>query len=321
MSEPHYETAKRRGIATAAGYDAYFTFFTPPHAVPKASIDRAAHNFDDFEVQLDLLREFIAKRDEDGAPLIGEYLRELQYRFIGANAAQPTQALLDALFEVGEDIQSLERAGGLFSVPPWVWLTGLIDEMLTRWGPSEAGEALNVAFARARSVSLRSSMFVRCARDLGQMPSDRAGENRITLEGLHVLGTHLLPAIREAVADGSLERSAVYYDIVRAWAYLAGNDEPRAWISEGAKSSAEFLSKLALGLLSHSVSAEGRAYFLRERPDPAFYDLSALQSACEEHRKSEQLSSEQRARLEALHSGLAKLGRGERLDDESYEHS
>jgi hypothetical protein len=95
--EQYNETVKRRGIASKAGYDAYFSLFPSPNAVPKTIIDNAIRDLDDESAQLGFFLDFLDRRDESGAPLISDYLEELEFRFRGQGAAQPTQSLLSLM--------------------------------------------------------------------------------------------------------------------------------------------------------------------------------------------------------------------------------
>src|SRR5262249_49093599 len=117
-NEPHGEVVKRRGIGSVAGYDAYFGLHPSPDAIPKKEIDELLGLREDEEAVVERLETFIGRKDRQGYPIIGQLLEELRFRFQGPNPAEPTQALLGALFRTGEQIFAIEQKGDLFELSP-----------------------------------------------------------------------------------------------------------------------------------------------------------------------------------------------------------
>jgi hypothetical protein len=260
----------------------------------------------------DLFVTFLNKYDDRGQSLVGEFLLELQYRFVGSRPAAPTQALLDALFAAGESIQQIDWRGDIMVLSPPMRAALLIRDMLASWTPAAAGMALKEAFRKAQSVSYCASVFVDRARELGEIPEEGWGRNDlISLGDFKILGDLLLPKIESAAAKGSLTAAPFYFDILRAWSYLAGEAKPRAWLSASVMESATFLTKTARGLLSYSVSGSERSYAYRDRPDSTVYDFEVLAAACERHASQASLSEDERSMINALKEGIERRPSGQ----------
>jgi hypothetical protein len=250
------------------------------------------------------------KRDEMGAPLISKYFEELRFRFVGQSGVQPTAELLNALFDIGDDVLRIAWDSGLVSPAPRAMLAYLISDICTKWGPEQAGVALLAPFEACKSLAFCADIWVSRAAELGEIPLEGSSRSSlISLETLKVLGDLLLVKIEAANASGSLDEEPFYFAIASAWSYLAKDDGVRArsWISKGVSRSALFLAKMALNLLSYSVEPSGRRYMLRARPSESFYDLDVLRSACARHAIAKGLSTDEMARIRALKSGLDRI--------------
>jgi hypothetical protein len=129
---------------------------------------------------------------------------------------------------------------GLRHGPPWA---GLVSQVLLAWGATEAALHLDQSFRSARSTSLCASLFVHRARELRKMPGDSDDQPTITIEALDALGKILLPKIEKDAADGTLQHAPRIWDIVRAWKYLGGAPEAKAWLSKSMSESADFIQR------------------------------------------------------------------------------
>jgi len=304
--EAYFKLARRRGVGCKAGYDAYFSQFPPLDSIPKTVIDTAIRQLDDEAAQLGFLRDYLDKQDERGVPLIGDYLEELNFRFLGPGAARPTQALLDALFEIGEDIQRIDWDGDFF--PPKVRLSLLMRDLLDAWGTEQADTALLAAFAKRGSPAFCAGVWLDRGRELGEIPDgDGSRANLISLEAFRALGVRLLAMIEAGAESGSLESAPSYGAVTQAWAYLGSNEVVREWVSKGVSTNARFLAKVATGFLGVSQGQDGRAYSFYARQDAPYYPLDDIREACARHASAAGLSQDEAARIHALKEGLDNL--------------
>ncbi|MGO4389055.1 P-loop NTPase fold protein [Microvirga sp. 2YAF29] len=282
--ENYFEIVNRGGIAHQTGYDAYFSLFPSPDAVPKSVIDTMIARMDDEEFLVSTFLGYIGKGSNHQRPLIGSLLEEIRYRFLGRDAAEPTQEMLDALLRVGEDVLRIDWSGGMLMLSPRANFSFLVQSILEAWGPEKATANLLEAFNRAASVTVCAEIFVDRARELGKLPAEGTTHAvRISEDGFKELGEKLLEMIEGAAGSGALSNAPFYWNIVRAWGHLSGPEKPREWIKAGIASDPACLAKLTKGLLAYSVSETGRHYSMHERPDEALYDLSDLKSASEAH--------------------------------------
>ena len=133
------------------------------------------------------------------------------------------------------------------------------------------------------------------------IPSQSASSPVIGSDDLKILGDKLLPIIEQAAADGTLGNAPYYYDILRAWRYLGGTAEAKAWLASGMEASADFLATATKSLTSYTTSSDGsRFYEVHARPDEALYDLSLLLAACQKHLAGDVLNGDQRKRASAV---------------------
>jgi hypothetical protein len=304
--EAYFELVRRRGIGCEAGYDAYFSQFPSPNSIPKTVIDTAIRQLDDEAAQLGFLRDYLDKRDERGVPLIGDYLEELNFRFLGPGAARPTHALLDALFEIGEDIQRIDWEEDVF--PPKTRLSLLIRDLLDAWGTEQADTALLAAFAKCGSPAFCAGVWLERGRELGEIPDrDASPANLISVDAFNALGVRLHAMIEAGAESGSLESAPSYFAIARAWAHLGGDEVVREWISKGVSTNARFLAKVANFFLVVSPEQDGLVYSFQARQDAPYYPLDDMREACARHVSAAGLSRDEAARIHALKDGLDNL--------------
>lgn len=314
-SEPHLEIRKRRGIGSAAGYDAYFALHPSYDYVPKAIVDAVASGEGSADELAMRLRSYICAKNSNGVPMVVGLLDELQARFSGQNPLKPNQNLLDALFSVGEEVLRLRDSSQIFVLSPRAQLSSLIRDMLIQWGVESAGSFLLEAFEKSDSPAFCADVYVSRGRELGIFDGDSREPPCITMGDFKRLGGVLLPKIEQAKSNGLLESAPFFFDIIRAWAHLAGIDEPKAWIARGIAESSDFMVKVSIGLLTHSVGTKERSYTMRNAPDQDFYDLGGILKSGKKHLADSKLGGEQRSMLTAVVSGVERIQAKEPLED------
>lgn len=301
------DVVARRGIATSAGYTAYFSLAPSPAAVPKRMIDEAASSQTVLARQLELIDGAIALHDEIGASLVGEYLQELMHR-VDRMPRATLPILLEALVNRTTEVSAKDEGIG-FSGPASSH-SAVVAQILTRLGPEESADALEGIFARSDDAGALSAVFVDLARSVGELPS-RSMHRYVPRERLTELGAILGPKIEAARAADELDRLTHYYEVARAWAYLKGVDEPRAWLAEQAVRSAASLAKLARGLLATSNSGNGPSFSLYSGIETDLYDVTALREGCDAFVGATEVGELDRARIAALCEGLMSWKPGE----------
>lgn len=308
-------TAARRGVGYLPGYDAYFGLHPSPDAIPKSIVDSITVNLANTEVLSKIIEPYLVKTDRRGQPVIGQLLQEVRYRFYGRHSLVPTKEFLDLLFDYGERILALEWNAEVFVSSPRAHLSFLIAELLQIWGKNQAGRHLLASFKKSSSAVFCAGVFVDRARELGKMPFGDSSPPTITEPDLQLLGNELLPKIERSANDGTLAKAPFYFHIVAAWSYMGKANEAKAWLSSGMLNSAEFLAKATMGLVSYSISNNGREYSMRELPDSSLYDPQILKVASKKHLAGDQLNRDQRSRIRAVNDGIDKLTEQTRRND------
>ena len=294
----------RRGIATSAGYEAYFSLNPGVTTLSKAMVDEAVSAFGDQAKLETLLRIAINGRDEFGNTLIAAMLEELCSRIEQGTPATPT--LLSTLIWLEAEIGEAPWNGDL--ITPRMQHYFLVTEILKRWSPEERMDHLTALYASEPPLASIASLHVDLARSLGLLPggSDYL-RHFVTREQLDYLGMTLVRRIERAREENTLNDQPAYYDIARVWAFHGDVEKPKAWISDAARSGAVQLARIALGLLGYSRNAKGRHYGMSEKPDGTLYDVDVLLEACLAHRDLSGLSVDEAARVKALTKGLQAL--------------
>jgi hypothetical protein len=300
-------TAARRGVGYAPGYDAYFGLHPSSDAIPKAVVDGIIACMGDEDALRKAIEPYITKRDRREQPAIGHLLEELRYRFYGPGRPEPTQQLLDVLFEFGERVLSSDWRSEVFGLSPRAHLSFLVSELLEAWGQDRAGGHVLAAFKRSNSPAFCADVFVDRAQELGKMPDHSRRTPTLKEEDLQPLGEELIAKIERAEADGTLEDAPMYSDIARAWSYMGKPAEAKAWLSAGMLGSAQFLAKVTMPLVSYSISTRERVYTMDVRPEESLYDLQVLREACRKHLASSELNQDQHNRIRAVAMGIEKI--------------
>lgn len=317
IDEAHVETMRRRGVASEAGYDTYFGLYPSTDAIPKAVINDLMSKVDNADDIERIIRRYLGKTNSRGELMIAKLLDELRVQFRAPRPAQPKQGLLDALFRVGEEIISIDRDAGMFELSPSAQLRFLIRNMLEQWGSEKAGDHVIEAFQKSTSVMFMAEELVDRGRELKVFKSESSEDSTITLDAFTKLGEVFLAKLEEALAAGTLSDAAYYFNIVRVWAYLAGPDQPKRWLTEGMLESGAFLAKVARGLVSYSIGTKVRRYTMRDNPDAELFDLDILLDASRKHLATGELTDDQRSILSAIvrGSGHLKNGRSPEAED------
>ncbi|WP_164753780.1 MULTISPECIES: P-loop NTPase fold protein [unclassified Mesorhizobium] len=315
-SEPYEDVMRRRGIGSKEGYETYFGWGLPKDSIPKSVIDALLANLDNSGLIANTLGQYLSRFNSKGEPMIGLLLDELRIRYRGRHPARPTQTLLDELFKIGEKVLAIDWEPPFLSLGPKAQIRFLIRNMLEAWQKGDAGIRLFEAFEKAQSAAFCATVFVDMGRSIGVFRAESGDAPLIEKDAFDKLGPILLSKILTAAAEGRLLSAPYYFDIARAWAYLATPAEPKAWLASGMQDNAEFMVKVGDGLTAHSVGAPVRTYSMRNHPEPELYDLEVLIEAGKKHLKNGKLDSGQRRMLEAIVNGSQRILAGQAPDSD-----
>ncbi|RYE10509.1 MAG: hypothetical protein EOP22_03975 [Hyphomicrobiales bacterium] len=315
IRENHAAAQARRGIATEAGYDSYFALRPSVDAIPKSTVDAVFDNLDDEKKLTSAFRTYIGKNNSRGRAMIGLFLSDLRFRFGVSPQPQPTQALLNALIAIGEEVFALPWRGEMFAVEPSGTLRFLLNDLLESWGLEEAGMHLIAAFEHSNSAFMLADIYVDRGRELGVFPSDGGGRSVISKEDFERLGAILMPKIQAAVDDGSLVSAPFYWDVARTWKQLGDPANVKSWLRLGMDRDGKFTAKVVKGMVTQSFSGDGIRYTYRKDPDEDLYDIDATYEAAKRHlEKSKDLIEDERSLLKALVDGVGRIRAGTSLD-------
>lgn len=296
------DMAARRGVATVPGYNAYFSLAPSAFCIPKRLLDRATGGGLTREEHRALIDRVFVMKDEQGNPLVIDYLQELGFR---VDQLQPEDLLplLGALIDKSVPIFELDQP---FSYDASGYLDTLIKSMMELCGPELTADALDDIFMSCDSVGGLSSIYLDLALALGEISSDVVKRREYIEHGrLANLGSHLLLKIEAAYDAGELTDLPYYWEVARAWSHLGGGDGTRAWLSDEARRNGHTLAKVSRGLLNISTD-ENRRFSLGENVEAECYDIHALYEGCLFFSDADGLSDEEKQRIEALRSGLEK---------------
>lgn len=303
------DISKRRGVGSEAGFDTYFALQPSIDAVPKVIIDELVASSNSVRIE-SVINGFIGQKNRRGELLSNLLIGDLQHRFVGREAVRPTDALLNALFRVAENVLNVPYEAGIFQLSPRAQLSFLIRSILHCWGNEKAGQHLLTYFEQSNTCFMMAEVYVARGRELGVFPSNGSERAVIDRRYFDQLGPVLRTKIETAASEGTLEQAPFYFEIVRAWTYLGGLDGAKAWLAEGINADPMFMAKVAFGFISYSVGTQVRRYTMREQPDPALYDLNILISAGKRHLQSCKLDDDKTALLTEVVRGAEQLLQG-----------
>jgi hypothetical protein len=294
----------RRGIATRAGFDGYFSLVPLSTEIPQALVDAFVASLDHQYKLHELMLEALARKDEAGNTKIGDFFQELEHRF-SLREAPPTQAALNATVNIGEIVEKIDWRGDILT--PSASLHFLTKTLLKAFPESSRGQAVRDALAQCTNITSKAAFFVDRARESGVIPSDSTIDPIVSAADLKIVGADLAPEIRRAALNGELDDSAQFFDVMHIWTRFGEAEDARKWLANLACSSGKRLAVITKGIIGFSRSGRERLYEMYERPNTNLYDLHALKDAATKFRHDPELSDDERARITALHSGLERI--------------
>jgi hypothetical protein len=322
-TENYAASQARRGLASQAGYDAYFALRPSADAVPKSTIDAMFDELDDERSITSALRTYLGKDNRRGRAMIGIFLQDLRFRFAVDPKPEPSQQLLNALISIGDEVFGLPWRGEMFTLEPSGTLRFLIRDLLEAWGEEEAGKHLIAAYEQSNSPFVLADLYVDRGRELGIFPSGSPGRRVINEDDFNELGTVLMPKILAAANDGSLVNVPFFWDIARSWKHLGDAAAAKEWLRKGIEGGGRFTAKVVKGMVTQSSSGDGIRYSFREEPDEDLYELDIVYKNSKRHLSdAKSLTDDEQALLKALVDGVDRLRAGnspDRSEDDSDE--
>jgi len=303
--EPYANTVTRRGIATKAGYEAYFSLNLSSDAISKRFIDdMLSGTFDEAKMR-NAIAGFVGKRHSRGDSMVSELLEELRYRY---DAAAPpnevTRILLNALFPAGESILREPSSTNMFSLAPTSHLVALVRRQLEVVEADLAGLYLRDAFELCHSAVFCAEIYVDRGRELGVFGGGRSKPPVIREPTFKVLGKMLYPKILRAARNGTLREAPHFWNVMRAWQQLGDPKAARRWLNRQMLSSFDVTCRVAQGLVGVSHSPRGTSYVFTETPDANVYDLDNIWTAASQHLSGDAVDNDQRNLLLAVIQGI-----------------
>ncbi|RQS12090.1 P-loop NTPase fold protein [Burkholderia sp. Bp8998] len=309
-SEPYHLIAKRRGIASEAGYDAYFSLNPSPDAISKRVIDDVVSG-DSTEEQLNsTISSYIGKRSSTGKTMVTELIEELRYRFDSPTPPVVSQPIVNALFSNADGILSEPRSNDIFALSPSSALLFLLEKMLRLAGTATAARFLESAFSANSSIVLCADLYLGIGRDLSVFPADNESHREspvVDHQAFEELGRILLGRIIQASGDGELAKAHYFWNVLRVWTHFDKSDEPKIWLHRWMMDDASFMLKVAHGLVGVSHSTKGKSYRFTDTPDLVLYDFHAICNAARKHLQGAKLADDDRHLLEVVFDGATKL--------------
>lgn len=317
-TEGYHSTGARRGIASEAGYDAYFALNPSPDAIQKRVIDSIVSGTNTEEQLNGIVSSYVGKRGSSGSPMISELIEELRHRFESAQAPVISRSLVNSLFSQSNAILTEPRSRDMFALPPSAALRFLVEKMLRLAGPEYAVELLKSAFRDTDSLAFCADMYMELGRDLAVFPNDtESSRERPIVEHavFEELGEVLGGKITEAAGDGRLSTAPYFWNLLRVWMHLGHSEEPKRWLSQRMLDDPTFMTRVANGLVGVSYSGKGKTYHFSERPDSALYDFEVICNAARKHLQNPEISDDERRLLQVVLDGTEKLLCEKRVPD------
>lgn len=306
-TEQWSQVVARRGIASRAGYDAYFSLSPSPGAVPKRLVDEAAAAGTTRVRHIELIDLALGLKDEFGATLVGEYLQEIIHR-VSTLGEVDLIPLLKALID--RSMAVYVANGEASFLGPSSAHHVLVSQLLERLGQDLAGEALDGIFAASDDLGALTALYVDLGRSLGVINSN-GGPVRLYIkpERLDPLGAILLSRIEAAAAADTLCRFPNFYEIAVAWHHLDSSEPVQAWMGREARRDGHALAKVSNGLVGPSNDGTKLNYGLFRSTEMDLFDVEAIAEGCERFASATDLTDVERARILGLAANIETLRR------------
>ncbi|MDR5798849.1 hypothetical protein [Caballeronia sp. LZ001] len=312
FTEPYFTTATRRGIATEAGYDAYFLLTPSSDAIPKRIIDDITSADVMLNEVTSIISTTLGKRDTSGVPMVIELLMEVGYRFDAEPPPTLTASLLGGLFEASGSILAEPTPLGSSRPAPGALLATLVFTMLEKQDEEATMRLLLPAYEACSSLDFCVETYFKAASALEeiQMFPHRRRTPFIGPQCLQRIGELLLGKLTAAKNDKSLNAVASVWGLVPAWQNITKNDDAKNWFSEQVRDDLHFAVRVVRGFATRRNSDGEVEYSFTDDLDPTLYDSIALSQAVQKHLREAQLSDDERHLLQTVSDGFKKGGTG-----------
>jgi hypothetical protein len=306
FNERYSVTAARRGIATKAGYAAYFSLSPSINAISKRVVDEVTSVSVSAEKVIEIISSVIAKKDAAGSPMILELLEEVRHRFDVRPPPTLTSSLLGGLFRTSDAIFNEPLPDDVMRTSPRVLLNFSVMELLRSQGQQRAEKLLMPAFRECASVAFCADIYVDAAKALGELDSDAPQHERpfVDTDCLRELGMLLLAKIAEARVNRTLRSISAFSSLLLAWHHLTSNDDAKTWLSEQMQADLLFSIRVVRGLVGRRVSSGPPEYIFSGGLDVELYDANAMGNAIETHLEADVLNDDERYLLRTFLTGL-----------------
>jgi hypothetical protein len=182
--------------------------------------------------------------------------------------------------------------------------TDFVKVILKNWLDTEAEQYLESSFRKSNSPFVSAHIFLIYAEHLRVRATNRDEAPSASLDALAKI---LLPQLERAATDGTLAKAPRYGATLGVWKRLGDATAAKNWVGANMDSSADFLSKLTLGLVSHTIGTAEPEYSMDDRPDAELYDLDAILAASKKHLGGNELTKDARNRIEVVARAIESL--------------
>ncbi|WP_267423175.1 P-loop NTPase fold protein [Methylobacterium sp. GC_Met_2] len=304
-SESHVSVVNRRGVGSEQGYDAYFSLHLSDESISVRLLDRALSHDTSREDQLSVIQSIFARQAETARPPLGEYFQDLRFRLHEAQKGTAPIALLEAMFDFGPVLQTIDKDVGAFMLGPQANASLLMSEICKSADSSILSKRLVELYKSRPDLSFSAGFWVWRAAESGLIKIEgHAREDTLDSSLLHELHRLLVEHIKDAIESGEIDTAHSYYHIAEAWAFGGNETEVKNWITNKSKADGKFLSKICRSIVGHTVGSNPRIYSMHNAPKEKYHDVDGLYEAAGLHKDDAELSADERARIRALHRGL-----------------
>jgi len=255
-SEPYYKTRNRAGVAIENVYDLYFAQQVPDDEVTKPEIDHILSSDRTKDELVIELRRTIKRTDSQGVSKISDLLEAIQSRFYQTTSSVPAQSLLDALWEVGDEIVSIDEPRRFLILGPGNMYRVTLTELLGALGSEEAGKYLSEKVAVESDLSINCYILHWVGLKIGTIPSDDVSRTSlIENDKWFALVEDIKPGLKRAFENGSI---GTFSNVIAAEilaGQIWGDVQANALFAAAYEKAPEYLVKTIKSHLSRTSSS------------------------------------------------------------------
>lgn len=300
-----HQLAVRKSISIESHFDTYMQFGLSEFSLPNSAITGITTNLNDIARLRDCFSKWFPATSSDGAGLIIDLLREIDYRLQEPNNITPTTELLSALFFIGNRVGEFGSSVSFLENDLSRHLYYLTIRILNHFSENEKLEALIQTLDFEQNISYAVEVLVRLEHPHGNVGKlDTSSQSPLSREDWDDFAEALKVPFKESLERAEYLNTSNNWAFVYMYTHYFGKDKTKAWIISSAQISVSFLLGIVRSSISTSVETTGRksktTYTLKNNYTADLYDVPEIISLTQAAQTQNEFKGKDREKVEVF---------------------